>query len=454
MSSEFALQIKNLSKCYSVYSKPTDRLKQFLVPKVRDAIGLSKRNYFDEFWALKNFSFSVQKGETIGILGRNGSGKSTLLQLICGTLSATNGSIQTSGKIAALLELGAGFNPEFTGRENVFLNASVLGLCRQEIEDRFDEFEKFADIGSFIDKPVKTYSTGMMMRLAFAVAINVEPDILVIDEALSVGDELFQRKCFSRIEEIKAKGATIIFVSHSGATIVELCDRAVLLHNGEKLASGEPKQILSVYQKLLYAPIDEQQEICQEIRGSKNIEGKPAKDIQRENKHQSDGLTEYFDENLKPQSEVSYISLGANISCPRVETESCLRVNNLIKGRKYNYIFDVSFEKVFTNVRFGMVIKTTTGVEIGGYTTESNSENAISYVSQQSKLKICFKLNCYLNPGIYYLNAGVLADTEDGTQYIDRKIDGCVFRVLPIKNNPSSAIVDFSITPKIIELET
>ncbi|MFT5591573.1 MAG: lipopolysaccharide transport system ATP-binding protein, partial [Bradyrhizobium sp.] len=241
---EFAIRVQGLSKHYQIYETPRDRLRQFCLPTLRRLAGLASKQYFTEFQALHDVSFEIKKGETVGIIGRNGSGKSTLLQLICGTLTPSSGSVLTQGRIAALLELGSGFNPEFTGRENVYMNAAVLGLDRAEIDLRYDDIVAFADIGEFIDQPVKTYSSGMAVRLAFAVAINVDPEILIVDEALSVGDELFQRKCFSRIEAIRAKGATILLVSHSGGQIVELCDQAVLMDAGEKLAIGTPKQIV------------------------------------------------------------------------------------------------------------------------------------------------------------------------------------------------------------------
>lgn len=263
---DIAIRVQNLGKCYQIYGAPRDRLKQFLLPRFQRAIGKQPIQYYREFWALKDVSFEIKKGETVGIIGRNGSGKSTLLQIICGTLSPTSGSVQTNGRIAALLELGSGFNPEFTGRENVYMNAAVLGLSKEEVDKRFDDIAAFADIGQFIEQPVKTYSSGMVVRLAFAVAINVDPEILIVDEALSVGDELFQRKCFSRIEAIKNNGATILFVSHSGSTIVELCDRAVLMDSGEKLAVGVPKQIVGRYQKLLYAPADRRESIREQIQ--------------------------------------------------------------------------------------------------------------------------------------------------------------------------------------------
>lgn len=195
IAEDTAIRISNLSKCFQIYEKPSDRLLQML--------SRGYRKYYREFWALKGISFEVKKGETIGVVGRNGSGKSTLLQLICGTLNSSGGSIQVNGRIAALLELGSGFNPEFTGRENVYMNAAILGLKKEEIDSRYAEIESFAEIGQFIDQPVKTYSSGMAVRLAFAVAINSDPEVLIVDEALSVGDELFQRKCFSRIEAIK-----------------------------------------------------------------------------------------------------------------------------------------------------------------------------------------------------------------------------------------------------------
>ena len=264
-SNDFAIRVQSLSKCFHIYDAPSDRLKQMLAPRLQRIARQQPKQYFQEFWALKDINFEIKKGETVGIIGRNGSGKSTLLQIICGTLTPSNGSVQTNGRIAALLELGSGFNPEFSGRENVYMNAAVLGLSTCEIDARFNDIVAFADIGDFIGQPVKTYSSGMMVRLAFAVAINVDPDILIIDEALSVGDELFQRKCFSRIETIKNNGATILFVSHSGGIIVELCDRALLMDSGERLATGSPKEIISRYQKLLYAPSDKHKAIRDQI---------------------------------------------------------------------------------------------------------------------------------------------------------------------------------------------
>lgn len=238
MDSEVAISLRNVSKCYKRYAHPVDRLKEILLPD---------RNHAQEFWALKDINLEVPKGKTVGIIGRNGSGKSTLLQIIAGTLTSTSGSVEVNGRIGALLELGSGFNLEFTGRENVFLNGAILGLSREEMEKRFDEIAAFADIGDFIDQPVKTYSSGMIVRLAFAVSVNVEPEILIIDEALAVGDAAFQFKCFERLEYLTKSGVTILFVSHDIGTVKNFCEHVLYLANGTERASGPADQIAELY---------------------------------------------------------------------------------------------------------------------------------------------------------------------------------------------------------------
>lgn len=249
MSSEaIAIAVASLGKCYEIYAIPGDRLKQFILPRIQQLFGRPQARYFREFWALREVSFEIRRGETIGIIGRNGSGKSTLLQMICGTLSPTQGSIKTYGRIAALLELGSGFNPEFSGRENVYLNATVLGLSQQEIDQRFDSIVGFADVGDFIEQPVKTYSSGMFVRLAFAVAVHVSPDILVVDEALSVGDIAFQNKCIERIKLLQSQGTTLLFISHDMSTLQMICDRVIWLDRGHVVADGDPVTVCQNYQ--------------------------------------------------------------------------------------------------------------------------------------------------------------------------------------------------------------
>jgi lipopolysaccharide transport system ATP-binding protein len=253
MSSEIAIKVENLSKCFAIYERPQDRLKQMVLGQLRSLLGKSRKPYFREFWALKDVSFEVKKGETVGIIGRNGSGKSTLLQMICGTLNPTSGSVQTFGRVAALLELGAGFNPEFTGRENVYLNATVLGLTQAEIDERFDQIAEFADIGDFIGQPVKTYSSGMYVRLAFSVAIATQPDILVIDEALAVGDAHFQLKCMAAIKRLQQSGVTILLVTHDVSTIRQFCKNAVWIERGHSMEYGTALDITSNYTQFIFS---------------------------------------------------------------------------------------------------------------------------------------------------------------------------------------------------------
>lgn len=238
MCSDVVIEVSGLSKCYLIYDRPQDRLKQMLFR--------GRRRFYKEFWALRDINLKVRRGETVGIVGRNGSGKSTLLQLICGTLNATAGQITTHGKIAALLELGSGFNPEFTGRENVYMAGSIYGLSRQQIDERFDQITRFADIGEHIDQPVKSYSSGMYVRLAFAVIAHVDADILIIDEALAVGDAVFAQKCMRFIRSFREHG-TLLFVSHDMSSVLNLCQHAVWLHQGELRDVGTAKEVAENY---------------------------------------------------------------------------------------------------------------------------------------------------------------------------------------------------------------
>src|SRR4030042_2418113 len=246
-SNDIAIRVNNLGKCYEIYNAPCDRLKQFVAPRLQRLFGPSPKQYFREFWALKDVSFEVKKGETVGIIGRNGSGKSTLLQLICGTLTPTSGTIETSGRIAALLELGSGFNPDFTGRENVFMNGAILGLSQEEIKERFEDIAAFADIGEFIEQPVKIYSSGMLVRLAFAVSVCVDPAVLLIDEALAVGDAAFQFKCMDRLRILTSNGTTILFVSHDMGMVKNFCHYVLYLHGGQERARGAPDEMAELY---------------------------------------------------------------------------------------------------------------------------------------------------------------------------------------------------------------
>ena len=285
-SPNIAIRVSQLSKFYEIYDSPRDRLKQFILPKIQRGMGKTPNQYFKEFWALQNVSFQVEKGETVAIMGRNGSGKSTLLQIISGMLMPSSGCVETYGCIAALLELGAGFNSEFSGRENVYLNAVVLGLSREEVDERFDDIAAFADIGEFIDRPAKTYSSGMLMRLAFAINTCIEPEILIVDEALSVGDVPFQSKCFKRLRQLTENGTSILLVSHDISTIRSICRRALWLKQGQTEMWGDAKEVAKSYEKfcwqeqgvVLETPEDEKKEIShlpkfssKEVNGLGNV---------------------------------------------------------------------------------------------------------------------------------------------------------------------------------------
>lgn len=252
MSSDVVIEARGLGKCYAIYAKPSDRLRQMLIPRVARGLGVKSKQYHRDFWALRDLSFTVEKGETVGIIGRNGSGKSTLLQIVCGTLEPTEGTIWTRGRTAALLELGAGFNPEFTGRENLHLNAQVLGLSRQEVAERQRDIIAFADIGDFVDQPVKTYSSGMYVRLAFATAIHTNPELLIIDEALAVGDARFNAKCMARIKQLREQGLSILFVSHDVGAVRSLCDKAIWLDRGRSRLSGSVFAVTAQYMQSLF----------------------------------------------------------------------------------------------------------------------------------------------------------------------------------------------------------
>jgi lipopolysaccharide transport system ATP-binding protein len=466
-SDDVAIRVQDLSKCYQIYGRPQDRLKQSILPRFQSLLGRDPIQYFREFWALKDLSFEVRRGETIGIIGRNGSGKSTLLQLICGTLVPTKGTVDTRGRVAALLELGAGFNPEFTGRENVFMNATVLGLAQQEIESRFDDIAKFADIGDFIEQPVKHYSSGMYARLAFAVAINVDPRILIVDEALAVGDEPFQRKCFARIEEIKRGGGTILFVSHSSSAIVALCDRAILLHGGQRIYSGSPKTAVGWYQKLMNARENTEQiavEILQLESGSgadlphgETPPVQPMQNVEQPDTAASlkadadDSAKNYrddasFDPNLISQSMVVYEENGARISNPCIRTLEGKPANVLTRGKRYRIHYQVDFYHTNDNVRFFSIIKSIQGVELGGGTYPKNRCNGFSANKNQT-VEVSLEFDCNLRPDTYFFNCGVARDGNT----LHRIIDAGIFRVMGDIDNFAIGVVDFRFTSRISE---
>lgn len=445
MSSEIAIKVNNLSKCHLIFSNPRDRLKQFILPHIQQSMGIEPKHYFKEFWALKDVSFEINKGETVGIIGRNGSGKSTLLQMICGILTPSAGVVQTHGRVAALLELGSGFNPEFSGRENVYMNGALLGLSTQEIDQRFDDIAAFADIGDFIEQPVKTYSSGMYVRLGFAIAINVAPDILIVDEALAVGDEPFQRKCYSKLERIRDSGATILLVTHAAATITQMCSRALLLDNGSRLFMGSPKLAVESYYRLIYSSSESTEIIRQELKlEDKNQISDDTTENQivyefsnnREPEEVLPGFSvmteqdsvERYDPNLRPLSTFEYESNGARILNVRVENADGEKVNVLAPHTVYWYCYEVKFECNVENIHFGMLIKTTAGNDLGAVGSHSFGQS-MPAVAPGDSYSVRFPFHNVFSPGTYFMNAGCSGNATGSDAFLHRIIDAIAFRV-------------------------
>ncbi len=339
-----AIRLKNITKIYKLYHRNRDRLK--------DSLGLTKKKCYTEHYALRDVSFDVQKGETVGIIGVNGSGKSTILKIITGVLSPTGGEMQIDGRISALLELGAGFNMEYTGLENVYLNGTMMGFSKREIEERLTDILDFADIGEFIHQPVKTYSSGMFVRLAFAVAINIDPEILIVDEALSVGDVFFQAKCYHKFEEFKKLGKTILFVSHDLNSIAKYCDRVILLNKGVKLSEGPPKDMVNMYKKLLVHQLDEN--TLEDVSGRSDID-----------RHTENGTAwkDHFEVN---PSVIEYGEKQAQIVDFAIIDHYGQFSNLIEKGTVCQVKAKVVFHETIKNPIFTITFKNKQGTEISG----------------------------------------------------------------------------------------
>ena len=443
---DYAISVEGVGKCYHLYSHPSDRLKQFVLPRLASLAGMPLRRYYREFWALRNIGFQVRKGDQVGIVGRNGAGKSTLLQIICGTLAATEGSVQVNGRVAALLELGAGFNPELTGAENVFLNGAVLGLDRQHMEQRYERILSFADIGEFIGQPVKNYSSGMYMRLAFAVAAHVDPEILVVDEALSVGDEAFQRKCNLKIQSLREAGATVLFVSHSASHVIEVCNRALLIDKGQLVCEGEPKRIVSTYHRMIHAAARQDLEAEVDAAPVETIERGKEGDVVAPLASNDDEA--FWDPGLVSTTAVDYPSLDCRILSPRLLARDGRKVNVLAGGGDYVYAYEVHFEAAAAAVRFGMMIRTMRGLDLGGGVSMPTGSSHDFFV-RGCVVEVRFRFRAAMEAGVYFLNAGVVTILGDEEKYLARIVDAVMFRVLAKRDSLATGMVDFGISPSV-----
>ena len=425
MSSDIAIKVKNLSKCYQIYDTPRDRLKQFLAPRLQRLAGLNPKQYFRDFWALKDVSFEVKKGETVGIIGRNGSGKSTLLQMVCGTLTPTSGCVETRGRIAALLELGSGFNPDFTGRENVYMNAAVLGLSKEEVDERFDDIAAFADIGQFIERPVKTYSSGMVVRLAFSVQSQIDPDIFVVDEALSVGDARFQAKCFERLRHLKENGTSILLVTHSSEQIVTHCSTAILLNNGIQFEAGEPKRVVNRYMDLLF--------------------GKERKEIRTTSERQSEALSAIATTAVYEISRLEDIFATrsgynpyeyrwgdgtATILDFYLAADDEPYPSSVRTGQRVTLAVSVVFHSNLYRPILGITIKTKEGVTVYGANSETlECDNFIELGRSGSVIQAEAVFTCRLAPGDYFISLGIASRHGEEVIPHDRRYDSIHLQV-------------------------
>ncbi len=408
---KIAIQVTGVEKAYKLYDKPSDRLKE--------ALGLSRKKKYREHYALKGVDMTIYQGETVGIIGTNGSGKSTILKIITGVLNATKGTVEVDGRISALLELGAGFNMEYNGIENVYLNGTMIGFSKKEIDEKLPDILEFADIGEYVNQPVKTYSSGMFVRLAFAVAINIEPEILIVDEALSVGDVFFQAKCYHKFEEFKKMGKTIVFVSHDLSSISKYCDRVVLLNRGVKLGEGTPKEMIDAYKQVLVGQYPLPDGDDQNLLHDESITLAARKAGSTENSDMDAEKPKDSAQNANAQNPdlLEYGTKQAEIEEYDVEDSQGRRTSAIIKGQKCSVHMTVRFWQDIEAPIFAFTIKNIKGVEITG--TNTMVEKAFLQPVKKGEVKhITFTQKIDLQGGEYLLSLGVTGyEKEDFVVY-------------------------------------
>lgn len=409
-SNDIVLSVKNVSKCFEMYDKPRHRLFQMLLN--------GKKTFYKEFWALKDIDLQIRRGECVGIIGRNGAGKSTLLQIITGTLHPTTGNVDIKGRIAALLELGSGFNPNFTGRENVFMNAAILGLSKAEIDAKYDEIVEFANIGEFIDQSVKHYSSGMMVRLAFAVNACIEPDILIVDEALAVGDIAFQRNCYARLEKLKENGTTILLVTHALDDVTKHCSRTLLLEKGKQLYLDESRHIVNIYRDMIL-------EVSQKnTKTSSSFSVKPRKEASANTDDKFSSRPMY------QSSEYRWGIGGAKIIDFKVTCGKNIYPGVIESGAMISFHFRTYFERNVENVVFGFLIKTIDGINIFGTNTQKCNQKYYS-ANAGDTIDCEFSMPVMLNTGKYFVSFGVSEeDNYNQDTPLDRRYDGVMIDVV------------------------
>lgn len=392
MSGEYAINVQDVTKIYKLYDKPIDRLKESLSPM--------HKNYHRDFYALRNISFQVKKGETVGIIGTNGSGKSTILKIITGVLTPTEGTAEVDGVISALLELGAGFNMDYTGIENIYMNGTMMGFSRKEMDEKLQDILDFADIGDFVYQPVKTYSSGMFVRLAFALAINVEPEILIVDEALSVGDVFFQAKCYRRMEEIRKSGTTILMVTHDMGSIIKYCDKVVLLNKGEFVAEGAPGRMVDLYKKILAGQMDSLKEELEELNDFSGDKALEDKEFEQETVHEGGLMRDKIAVNA---NRTEYGDGRAEIFDFGLEDQRGNLSNLILKGEMFTIREKIRFHGELKAPIFTYTIKDKKGTSLTGTNTMYEGTD-IKPVKRGDVYEVAFTQKMTLQGGEYLLS--------------------------------------------------
>lgn len=408
MSDKNVISVQHLSKMYKLYDKPSDRLKE--------SLGLSRKKKYREHYALHDVNFNIHEGECVGIIGVNGSGKSTILKIITGVLAPTTGEVKVNGRISALLELGAGFNMEYSGLENVYLNGTMIGFSEEEIDAKLDDILAFADIGDYIHQPVKTYSSGMFVRLAFAVAINIDPEILIVDEALSVGDVFFQAKCYHKFEEFKKQGKTILFVTHDLSSVSKYCDRVILLNKGVKLDEGSPKEMVDLYKQLLVG----QEPVKQKTDGDEGLAKATVASISHEHFLPNPNTLEYGDK----QAEIVDFA---------IKDDKGMFTNTIEKGSTFQILMKVRFNEQIQEPIMAYTFKNIRGTELTG--TNTLFEKAeVPEPAPGGCCTVTFTQKMDLQGGEYLLSFGCTGYKDGEFKVFHRLYDACNITVISAKN--------------------
>ena len=448
MSEEFIIDVKNLTK---FFIKDGVKVGIFLAI-LRSAIPAFYRNKLfakkNKCYALRNVNFKAATGEAIGVVGVNGSGKSTLMQIIAGTMQASDGRVNVTGRISAILELGSAFSPDFTGIENVRLNLTLLGIKSSDLEYKMKEAIEFADIGNFIDSPIKVYSSGMLMRLAFAVQVVSNPELLIIDEALAVGDECFQHKCFDKIKKLKLNGTTIVLVSHSSDAILSLCDRALMLKDGKVFVIGSTKNVITIYHKSFLDKEVNEEELLEEFEllekeiktNNKSIVDKNAQWRKSSPISSRQTNNSFNDPTIASPPVVQYSNDDIQITNCKILNRDGLGVNNLVNGEYYTFEYQVRLKRTIEAISFGCMFKLINGNEISGINT-SKIINQLNGNEDFNFFNLRFEFECVLLPNVYTINAGIIESKNGVHKFAARSVDVIIFKVIPWMENQEKGLV-------------